>query len=87
MVFHDSLGDTATFPTVVIQVGAEFQIGRTKTKFLYHSKATIENFARINGRTIRNSPVVVAILHSLPYPGRAELVGDFGNPDQLVAGR
>ena len=83
-MFDQSVRDATTLPTVLVKVGAEFQVGRTKTEFFHYSKATIESLARINGRTIGNSPVIVEILHGFPYSGRTELVRNLGNPDELA---
>ena len=41
-------GDASAFPAMLVQVGAEFKVRRTKPKFLDHPEPQVENFTRIN---------------------------------------
>src|SRR5580692_9837069 len=65
VVFHQGTRNTTALPATLVKKGAKFQIGRTKAEILHHAKLTVKHLARVNRRTIRNSPVVKAILDPL----------------------
>src|SRR5208282_5012275 len=43
MMLDDDAGDASAFPAMPVQVGPEFKVRRTKSKFLNHPKSTVEN--------------------------------------------
>ena len=84
VVFHRRSRDATAFPTVVVQVGTEFQIGSTEAKIFNHPETTVKDLAWINGGPIRDSPIVIEILDGITDAGRSQLVRGFELPTELA---
>jgi hypothetical protein len=80
MVFNQGPGYTTTSPAILIQKGTELQIGRTKAKVLHHPESPVENFPGVDGRTVRNTPIIIEALDRLTHTSWTQLIGGLRDP-------
>ncbi|MBV9674459.1 MAG: hypothetical protein JO076_16755 [Verrucomicrobia bacterium] len=85
MMFYERTAYAPGLPSAFVQEGAELQVRGTETEILDHTQTSIEYFARINGRTVGNTPIVIRVVDRLPNARRTQLTGSLDNPDEVAS--